>query len=116
MEDRKQDYWRKMEADRKAKEERDAEEARKNAITWEEHCRREGIKDTTHPFDRIKKRMEKSAAPRPRKVETPEEIMKQAEWLASETFENVRKTYSAIFEKKHGCTPKEYIERNKVSS
>lgn len=112
MEDRKKDYWRKSEDDRKAKEERDAEEARKNAISWEEYCKRHGKKDTTHPFDRIKEKFEKKAAPKPKKVETAEEIMKQAKWLVSETFEKVRETYSALFEKKHGCTPQEYIERN----
>lgn len=112
MEDRKKDYWRKSEDDRKAKEERDAEEARKNAISWEEYCKRHGKKDTTHPFDRIKEKFEKKAAPKPKKVETAEEIMKQAKWLVSETFEKVRETYSALFEKKHGCTPQEYIDKN----
>ena len=112
VEDRKKDYWRKMEADRKEKAEREAAEAKKNAVSWEEYCKHNEVEDTTHPLERIKERFEKVSASKPQKAEKPDEILKIAKWLVSETIENIREIYSAVFEKKHGCTPQEYIDKN----
>jgi len=119
VKDRQQDYWRKYEEDRKAKEEREAEEARKNKVTWEEYCKMNGIEGRPHPFDRIAeefKKQEEEKAKAKVKKENPNEILRQAKWLVTETFESIRETYSKIFEKKHGCTPQEYIDaHNDVS-
>ena len=114
LEDRNKDLWRKAEADRKEKEEREAEESRKNAISWEEYCRREGIKDTTHPFERIAKKLGEAAKPKEKKkAETAADILKTAKWIMSETIKSVRESYSIIFKKKYGCTPQEYVDKHK---
>lgn len=93
----------------KAEEERAYRESAKNALSWEEYCMKEYGKVRPHPFVRPSLVPQKSEKPK----EDPLEVYKTAKWLAEETDKAVKWSYGQMFQKKHGCTPEEYVERNK---
>lgn len=97
---------------RKAKE-----EDRKTAITWEEYCRRTGRAGKEMPLSRCLS----SAAPATTKPKTQKRH--SAEFTKSCALSIINNTYhisnanlvlmAKMFKKQYGCTPEEYIERNK---
>ena len=87
---------------------REAEESRKNAITWEQYCEMHNIKDKTHPLNR------KYDTPTPNKhKENREDILRMAKSILDDEVgdDNVKYQFTKIFKKKYGCTPQEYISK-----
>ena len=109
MEDRNQDYGRRYERDRKVREEREAEESRRNSISWADYCKENGIEGRESPLDG-KKHFEA----KPEIKDNPEEILKTAKWVIAEKDENTRESFIRFFKKKHGCSPEDYIKKHSV--
>ena len=131
IEDRRQDYNRKYEEDRKAKEEHDAEESKKNAkgLDWLEDQVKQGkfltlatlwgieipeeYQEEAKALEAGRKVIKASQQPK-KKEETIEDILKVAKSLLAEKDANVRLQFEKIFKKKYGCFPQEYIDKNVV--
>lgn len=84
------------------------EEARKNRITWEEYCKKNGRPSEVHPLMR---KVEKKQEP----VEDVEQALRSAEGILSEydISESSRQMMINMFKKKYGCDPQEYINKHK---
>lgn len=84
------------------------EEAKKNKITWEEYCEKNGRSGEIHP---LKRRVDKKQ----KQVEDVEQGIRSAEGILSEynLSESSRQLMVNMFKKKYGCEPKEYINKHK---
>ena len=91
-------------------EERKASMQPKRGVSWEEYCRRNGIKGRKTIFDGL--------TPTPKKQankglkESVEDIIRIAKSLLTETNKNVVEEFGRIFKKKYGSTPAEYIKNH----
>lgn len=79
-------------------------ESRKNYVSWKDYCMKEYGEERPYPqFGNIE-----------HKDKEPEldeqEALSTARWIVSVKDEAVRETYGSVFEKKYGCTPKEFID------
>lgn len=87
---------------------RENEESRKNAITWEQYCEKYKVSDKTHPMNR------KHGNPTPiRHEEKRDEILRIAKSILDDGIgdDNVKYQFSKTFKKKYGCSPQEYISK-----
>lgn len=104
IEDKRKDYIRAEEEQRKKREERETKEIRKNAVSWGQYCEKHNIKDRPTPFvQAVRKKSPKQQR------EKSEDILQTAKWI----IEDSKKAYGSqlinIFKKKYNCTPEEYI-------
>lgn len=107
--DKRKDDWRAEEERRRVQKEREDEESRKNAITWEQYCEMHDIKDRPTPFPSPASKKQ-SVKQQPK--ETPEEILKTAKWIVEENNKQYIPQLVSIFKKKYGSTPEEYIAKH----
>lgn len=107
MDDRNQDYGKRYERERKERAELEAEESRRNSISWEDYCKEKGIEGRESPLDG--KELFKADK---RYKEGPEAILETARWIVSEEIKETRELCSKMFVKKYGCSPQEYIAKN----
>ena len=118
IEDRRQDYNRRYEEERKAKMERDAEEARCNAVGIEyikEQVKQGKLLNVAKLFKiEVPKKYQVKGTPKVKetKQEDVATIVEIAKSLVAEQDKNIRLQFDRIFKKKYGCTPQEYIDKN----
>ena len=92
------------------REEKEREErGRTKGVSWEEYCKRNGIKGRATVFSQPQPPKKENKQP----TESVEEIIKIAKSLLTETNKTVVEAFGRIFKKKHGCTPEEYIKQHK---
>lgn len=91
-------------------EERKASMQPKRGVSWEEYCRRNGIKGRKTIFDGLTPTTKKQANKGLK--ESVEDIIRIAKSLLTETNKNVVEEFGRIFKKKYGSTPAEYIKNH----
>ncbi len=90
-------------------EEKEREERnRPKGVSWEEYCRRNGIKGRASVFTRPQPSKKEKKQP----TESVAEIIKTAKSLLTETNKTVVEAFGRIFKKKYGSTPEEYIKQH----
>lgn len=110
VDDRRRDYDRKFESDRRAREELEAAEHKRNVITWEEYCRSSGIEGRASVLDG----KDVAVNVQDMKKESKEDILRTARFLLDEKNDSAREELSRMFKKKYGVTPQDYIKQNEL--
>lgn len=109
IEDKRKDYIRAEEEQRKKRKEQETEDGRKNAVTWEQYCEMRDIRNRPTPFTSIVRK-----EPKKQQREKPEDILRTAKWIVEENKKTHIPQLSSIFKKKYNCTPEEYIADSNI--
>lgn len=112
IDDKNRDHFRKEERERQERREREYEEREKNAVTWEQYCKMNGIEGRPTIFDRPES--EKKENEKPKYKEPIETILETAHWILSKKDEEYFVVYVNTFKRKYDCTPEEFIEENEA--